>query len=352
MIPIFTYDGSCERKDDGTFDVSAQILAHNAAAAALLAEPIVHSFVSDTPMYREFDLAEVLKLLPAMPIALVAPGAMLKHAMGADALQAIANEDRTHRTEDSVTAVMSISNGHLFVRATGTMVEMLNAELRFNQRRNGTILVVESYHEMDDATLDLDHAPFAADDDAEAIFEKFWSEINGNLEDPWLTDGDSYFDSEETEFTTGSQKALEEATEMLVCAWFAGQGKLDTTARIVYRANTEHDTPGLEEDSSEGIEDAPKALLKALRQAFNENLFAGSTCEYNDGAYARQSGYNRYGETVCVEVDPSHLTGHEMIAMAAQSFGAVTAWLKERKFTDAEIATICGTGKQAKKKRA
>lgn len=354
MTPIFTYETSCERKDDGTFDIDCRILAHNDVAAALLKKPISNSFNSPTPMYRDADISEAIKQLPDMPFALIAPTVMLRHAMGEAALLTLASKDHTYRTETSVTAAISIHNGDLFVRAHDDLrIEMFNAEYRLEKTRNETLFVVSSFHELDDADLTLEHQAIPLDADADTIFETFWSEINPMLDDPFLCNDDSYFEGEEVSWQTGSEAGLEEATRMLVFAWLAKEGKFDASVRIVYRANTDHDRPGLEEDNCDGFDDPPAALTKALNRAFDENMFGGSTCEYNDGAYARQSGYSHYGETFSVDVDPEELSAHERIEVAAKSAETATAWLKERNFTAKEIAAICGTGepKQAKKKK-
>lgn len=343
MTPIFTFTTNHDRRAS---TVTCVVAAHNRAARKIIGTPITH--VYDVPL-DYYASAHVTASLPQIPKitgerGVLVPERMLRSDMGEEILMTALAEDGVYRNGESVMFATRTNNGPLFVRyrASGE-VKIIGAGFHIDDDLRADLRVVPSYEHEDDDTLELEKPPVALDADGDALADSFWA-INGELEDRFLQDEDSYLADEETYFESGSEQILSEATELLVKAWLLTQNDLpEDKVQVIYRANNDcGDSSGLEQENCDGLEKAPEALLAALERAFDENPFSGTSCEYNDGAYARISGYNRYGQAIRVDVEFGDISAHERIAMTAEYAEKARAWLEAREFPPADIAKICG----------
>lgn len=136
---------------------------------------------------------------------------------------------------------------------------------------------------------------------SEHAHDRFWGEINQQMDDPILTSDD--FGSDELVFESGSSEELEQMVRLILYAfadlWDDDRDEID----VVIRARSENADAHLDE-YCEFMEDPdlPDECKSEISQLIELCLQwidpYGWSLEYNDGAYGRTSGYSESANTL------------------------------------------------------
>jgi hypothetical protein len=242
--------------------------------------------------------------------------------------------------EERIRFALNTNLGSLVVWIHDTgRVEISEVQARIHQaKRDDVILFTEFdiYHAED---LGIEYQAVAKDTPHDELVELFWEEINPLYEDPYLNSHDGALESDPISFESGSNIELENAVQDLILAWATTGTEIDEV-QVCFRSTEEESDEGLDLDNCQGLDQAPKTLLKAFQAAFQENRFSGYEVEYNDGAHNRRSGYYKSPQTVFVTVEITVESAHERIVLHEHVNAKAKNWLQARGFTAEEIAEI------------
>ncbi|HEY7184008.1 MAG TPA: hypothetical protein VIC84_21425 [Blastocatellia bacterium] len=155
------------------------------------------------------------------------------------------------------------------------------------------VIKEDSWYEFFEHELDLEEVKRDCEDDRDAINdflqEHFNEHIGPEMEDPFF---DPSGEDCELYFETGSQEELERLMRLFILTEPNIEAREDEEVRLY--AAIEDTEPHLERSDCYFSE-----RLEALAEiAHSENRPVGWTWEYNDGAYNRRSGYDKFAESL------------------------------------------------------
>lgn len=181
----------------------------------------------------------------------------------------------------------------------------------------------------------------------EAEFDLFmdsvFDEVIDELDDPYFSPDGT--DDKELSFTSGSQEELEHITQV-ICATeislFSQPIKWGENLTIRYEAAGDFSDGGFDSEYSYLPEGVPlsERIVTLLGLAYEYNSFTGHSWVYNDGAYDRQSGYDK--SPITIEVEVPKPSAHEIMAAPAQ----LEEWLQD-KVPANELQSLLGSAPEA-----
>lgn len=175
------------------------------------------------------------------------------------------------------------------------------------------------------------------------FMEPIFDQAIDELDDPYFSPDGT--DDKELSFTSGSQEELEQITRV-ICATepslFSQPVKWGENLTIRYEAAGDYSDGGFDAEYSYLPEGVPlsQRITTLIELAYEYNSFTGHSWEYNDGAYDRQSGYDKSAITIEVEVPKP--SAHEIMAAAAQ----LEEWL-QGKVPTSELQSLLGSVTEA-----
>lgn len=171
------------------------------------------------------------------------------------------------------------------------------------------------------------------------FMDSVFDEVIDELDDPYFSPDGT--DDKELSFTSGSQEELEQITRV-ICATepslFSQPVKWGENLTIRYEAAGDYSDGGFDAEYSylpEGVP-LPERIVTLIELAYEHNSFTGHSWVYNDGAYDRQSGYDKSAITIEVEVPKP--SAHEIMAASAQ----LEEWLQGKVPTQ-ELQSLLGS---------